>query len=237
MEIEDGRSARLLEEENGSAFLRPPGNEFTGWDQHGVKPSDTADAPDFLTFWRDELQPHLRKLGVTELHAHNSQFDEPVFNCSLAASAEPDGGWLARRRAKRKINAAGMNAEDERWQWRCSKELAKRVLPADVPSFGLRQLTEHFGGNLDDHHHAGADAWAAADLIRRLSLTDDVAAALGGEAGMPDDLRREVAELMGDGETPSCAALLRATFPADLSVEECRALGDAFDDGGTRDGR
>ena len=104
---------------------------------HGITAVDVADAP---TFW--ELWPEILPLLENQLIvAHNASFDMSVLRHSFFTS---------------EISAPQLS-------YLCTLNIARRVWPA-LPRHKLNFLAKRFNLQLD-HHHAGSDSLAAAELL------------------------------------------------------------------------
>lgn len=120
-------------------LIRPPDNAYTPFTMavHGITPDRTAHEPDFARVWR-EVAPHVAE--GTPLLAHNAAFDMGVLRACLRAAGLPlpDAPHL------------------------CTVKVARRLWPT-LPNHKLSTVARHLGVDLD-HHHAGSDAVACAEI-------------------------------------------------------------------------
>jgi DNA polymerase-3 subunit epsilon len=180
-------------------LIRPPGNEYEGINIsiHGITPKMTADSPEFIEIWPAVLQ----LLGGQPVVAHYAAFDMGVLRAALASAGQ-------------------------RWPtltYLCTCVLSRNAWPGRL-SYRLDDVA-HACGIEFQHHEAGADASAAAQLgvaicgaTGRASLVD-ASLELGvwpGELGEEDwtpcgihsggahpkysDLRPTVNDIPEDGE-------------------------------------
>ena len=106
----------------------------------GITPEQAAEAPTFAELW-PELGPVLDS-GI--LIAHNAPFDMSVLaKCLLAYGIR----WRARA------------------DYACTVQMGRRCCPS-LPNHKLNTLCEHYGIALD-HHQAGSDSRACAELLLR----------------------------------------------------------------------
>lgn len=120
-------------------LIRPTPNFYTYWNTriHGLSVSDTATADTFPKVWARAT--HF--IADLPLIAHNSPFDE---GCLRAAHLHyeipyPDYDFL------------------------CTCRLARRAFP-HLPNHKLHTVAAHVGFDLQNHHHALADAEACAAI-------------------------------------------------------------------------
>ncbi len=129
-------------------LTRPPTglDEFEGINIgiHGIHADDVAGAPGFL----ERLDGLLDIVDERPLVAHNASFDTSAL--VQACQAE--------------------NREVPALAYACSRDMAKRVITSD--SHALDVLCSQLGIELD-HHRAGADAVACAQLTMRIADTLD----------------------------------------------------------------
>ncbi len=104
---------------------------------HGITAVDVADAPTFGELW-PEILPLLENQLIV---AHNASFDMSVLRHSFFTS---------------EISAPQLS-------YLCTLNIARRVWPA-LPRHKLNFLAKRFNLQLD-HHHAGSDSLAAAELL------------------------------------------------------------------------
>lgn len=130
-------------------LIRPPGNVFDFWnvDIHGITPEMTENAETFDSVWRrfeNLLDGHT-------LVAHNASFDMSVVR-----------------------NSADFHSyEPAPFNYLCTYRLAKAAFPT-LFSYRLDVLSEHFGLDLEEHHHAGWDALASAQLAVKICEAAEV---------------------------------------------------------------
>lgn len=113
---------------------------------HGITAETVADAPP----WEAVLPLVTDYVGGDLVVAHNARFDLHVMRaaCYLAGLPSPSLTYL------------------------CSLVIAKRTL--DLPSYRLPFVAEALGVDLENHHHAAADALAAADTLVAMARRRDI---------------------------------------------------------------
>ena len=135
--VRDGRIA-----ETRSWLVRPCGNYYSYWNMqvHGIRPGDTADAPEFPEVWA-EISRYLSACPV--LVAHNAAFDIGCIRHSLAlySLATPPVTYYCSLRAARHLYDFGCNT--------------------------LTYLCDQFEIPYGQHHRAGDDAEMCARLFLR----------------------------------------------------------------------
>lgn len=128
--------------ETRSWLVRPVGNRYCYWNTqvHGIRPADTANAPDFPEVWA-EIASYLADCPV--LVAHNAVFDMGCIRDSLELYGleKPDVTYYCSLRAARKI-----------YDFSCNK---------------LDYLCQRFDICCGTHHRAGNDAEMCARLFLR----------------------------------------------------------------------
>lgn len=134
-------------------LIRPPELRFTPFTigVHGIRPEDVAHKAEFPDLW-ERLRP---RLSGALLLAHNASFDMSVLRATLA--------WY------------GLDVPAH--SYLCTLLTARRLWPA-LERHKLNYLAWHFGIELD-HHKAGSDARACAEIALRAmaeSGADDLAA-------------------------------------------------------------
>lgn len=114
---------------------------FSPWNiaVHGIRPEHVADAPRWEGIW-EEVAAILHQGTVV---AHNAAFDMAVLRATLASHGLPHPTF----------------------QYFCSVSLCRKVWPGH-PSYGLRPMCDLHGIRLQ-HHRAGIDAEATAELVLR----------------------------------------------------------------------
>lgn len=124
-------------------LVRPEPEYYTYWNTrvHGLTMKDTASAPVFSEVWKeiDSL------IGGLPLVAHNSSFDE---GCLKAA-----------------FKTYSMDYPD--YAFHCTCRSAKKAIPG-LTNYKLPTVSLECGYNLQDHHHALADAEACAAIALRI---------------------------------------------------------------------
>lgn len=135
--VKDGKVA-----DTRSWLVRPDGNEYSYWNirVHGIRPEDTADAPEFPEVWA-EIMEYLKDTPV--LVAHNAAFDISCIRRSLEfyGIATPCADYY------------------------CSLRAARRIY--DFPCNKLDYLCQQFEIPEGTHHRAGDDAEMCARLFLR----------------------------------------------------------------------
>ncbi|MFE3194335.1 exonuclease domain-containing protein [Nocardia sp. NPDC059240] len=146
-----------------SWLCRPPeGLEFFAWHNirvHGISAGMVAGQPAFAERW-----PEVAGLvGELPVIAHNAGFDSGAIREACARS--------------------GIHAPA--WDFSCSLALARRHL--DLESYKLPNVAAALGIDFTNHHDAGADAAAAADIVIALAARTgaDSLAALDRMTGTP----------------------------------------------------
>ncbi len=122
------------------SLIRPPRHRVLFTWVHGITWKDVCDSPTFGEFW-----PQMAAfLGdVTHLVAHNAPFDRRVLEACCQAYGLPH----------------------PQWPFICTLRASRKQLK--LPSHKLDAVCRHYGIPLD-HHHAGSDALAAAQLLIHL---------------------------------------------------------------------
>ncbi len=121
-----------------SFLIRPPDDQFSLSDQHGITWDRVRTQPDFAQIW-----PKIEKqlAGADYLAAHDAKFDKAVMEACLIAH---------------QIDA-------HLPPWICTIDLARRVwniYPTKLPDV-CRHLDIEF-----NHHEAGSDAAACAQIVK-----------------------------------------------------------------------
>lgn len=129
--------------ETRSWLVRPQGNSYSYWNTriHGIRPADTADAPDFPEVW-NAIGAYLADCPV--LVAHNAAFDISCIRHSL--------------------ELYGMRKPDDITYY-CSLRAARRLYNFDCNQ--LDYLCRQFEIPGGQHHRAGDDAEMCARLFLR----------------------------------------------------------------------
>lgn len=145
----------------------PEGLEFFAWHNirvHGISAAMVAGQPVFAERW-----PEVAGLvGDLPVIAHNAGFDSGAIREACARS--------------------GIHAPA--WEFSCSLALARRHL--DLESYRLPNVAAALGIEFTNHHDAGADAAAAADIVIALAARTgaDSLAALDRMAADPSRAQR-----------------------------------------------
>lgn len=121
------------------SLIRPPELEFSHWNTrvHGISEGDVVDSPSLSDLWI-EISPLIEDQLVV---AHNASFDMSVLRHSL--------------------HAVGVTVP--RFRYLCSLKLSRQLWP-ELASHSLGFLSITHAIPLD-HHNAGSDALAAAQLV------------------------------------------------------------------------
>ena len=125
------------------SLIQPEPNYYSYWCRcvHGLGHSDTDDAPLFPDVWK-QVEPIIKGLPLV---AHNSAFDE---RCLRAV-----------------FRTYGMDYPD--YEFHDTLRAARRALP-HLRNHQLHTVSAVLGYDLQRHHHALADAEAAAWIARKL---------------------------------------------------------------------
>ncbi|MDR2979503.1 MAG: 3'-5' exonuclease [Bacteroidales bacterium] len=126
-------------------LIRPAPNFYSWWATkiHGLSHADTREEPEFPDVWEE----FRHKLTGFPLVAHNSPFDE---GCLRAVH-----------------ELYGMRYPN--YQFSCTCRMAKKCFPHLV-NHKLHTVAAHIGFNLENHHHALADAEACAEIAKQISM-------------------------------------------------------------------
>lgn len=136
--VRDGRI-----EEKFYSLIRPEPDYYTYWNiqVHGITPQDTENAPVFPKVW-EQVVP---LIGDLPLIAHNKAFDE---SCLKAV-----------------FRMYCMDYPD--YEFHCTYRTARKVIKG-LPNYRLHTVAAYCGFNLENHHHALADAEACAWIARMI---------------------------------------------------------------------
>ena len=123
-------------------LIRPEPEWYSYTSVHGLSISDTANEKIFPFVWQEIA---LRIVGLP-LVAHNSSFDE---SCLRAA-----------------YHAYQMDYPD--YEFYCTYRASRKIFGRLLPNHRLPTVAAHCGFNLNQHHHALADAEACAVIAIRI---------------------------------------------------------------------
>ena len=151
---------------------------------HGIRPEDVADKPDFNQLWTSELKSLFENQFII---AHNAGFDFSVLRNTLQA----------------------YNIPFPTLQYSCSYIFSKKLWTG-LLSYDLKSLCYQNGIPLE-HHRAGADSLACAEL----SLKAFELAGVNSIDDFPEKLRTSIGQLYVGGYRPS--ETKRLYQPKDLS--------------------
>ncbi len=126
------------------SLIYPEPDYFTYWttEVHGLTMDDVQDAPVFPKVW-EQVAPMIEGLPLV---AHNSPFDE---SCLRAV-----------------FKVYQMDYPDYQFYDTCAA--ARRRLKGLLPNHMLPTVANYCGFNLENHHHALADAEACAAIAMKL---------------------------------------------------------------------
>lgn len=129
--------------ETRSWLVRPEDNRYSYWNikVHGIRPSDTEDAPDFAAVWDEIERTYLDEFDT--FVAHNVPFDR---NCL-------------------QHTARLYNLHLPPLKWHCSLATARRVYNFSCNKLGY--LCDQLSIPEGKHHRAGDDAEMCARLFLR----------------------------------------------------------------------
>ena len=124
-------------------LIRPEPEYYTYWNTrvHGLTLADTRDAPIFPVVWQ-EIAPRIEGLPLV---AHNKAFDE---SCLKAV-----------------FRTYCMDYPD--YEFDCTLQTSRRVLKG-LPNYQLHTVAACCGYQLEQHHHALADAEACAWIAKQV---------------------------------------------------------------------
>jgi DNA polymerase III subunit epsilon len=136
--VEDGRLVDTF-----YSLIRPVPNHYSYWNTriHGLTYFDTEDAPEFPQVWGQVAA----KLEGMTLVAHNSPFDE---GCLKSVFRWYDLAY-------------------PKYEFRCTCRASRKAFP-HLANHQLHTVSEHCGFDLRNHHHALADAEAAAVIALKV---------------------------------------------------------------------
>lgn len=121
-------------------LIRPNPNYYSYWNTrvHGLGHADTYNAPEFPLVWA-EIAPQIA--GLT-LVAHNSPFDQACLKAVHDLYGMPYPGY----------------------EFQCTLKTSRKLIPR-LPNYQLHTVSAYCGYDLRNHHHALADAEAAAVIM------------------------------------------------------------------------
>lgn len=124
------------------SLIKPEPNYYTYWctEVHGLTRADTDNAPIFPEVWK-KIEPLIEGLPLV---AHNKSFDE---NCLKAV-----------------FRTYQMDYPD--YEFHCTCIASRRLWPGG--SHSLDVIAKRCGYNLENHHHALADAEACAAIAMKI---------------------------------------------------------------------
>lgn len=126
------------------SLIRPEPDYYSYWcsQVHGLTSKDTQDAPLFPEVWK-QIEPLIEGLPLV---AHNKSFDE---SCLKAA-----------------FRCYRMEYPD--YEFHCTCLASRRVFGQTLPNHQLHTVAARCGYQLNNHHHALADAEACAWIAREI---------------------------------------------------------------------
>lgn len=144
--VVDGRITKKVSE-----FVTPPAGfgEFSqrNIEVHGIRASDVSGAPQ----WEEILGKMLVFAEGTPFVGHNVSFEKSVVKAACAA--------------------AGVT--QPQLMWGCSLKMARKHLPG-YDSYSLGRLSADLGLSSFNHHDAGDDALASAELVLHAADTTNI---------------------------------------------------------------
>ena len=125
------------------SLIRPEPEYYSYWNTqvHGITYTDTINASIFPHVWQ-QIEPLIEDLPLI---AHNKSFDE---SCLKAC-----------------FRTYQMDYPD--YEFLCTLKSARKLLKG-LPNYQLHTVSAHCGFNLNNHHHALADAEACAQIALRI---------------------------------------------------------------------
>ncbi len=122
-------------------LIKPPNLKFDASFTaiHGIKQNDVVGQKNFDEIWNMIKEDITSNLIV----AHNAQFDMSVLYCCL--------------------KSYGIAIPD--FEYVCSIPISTRACRGEKVGQSLKERTARFGISLEEHHHAGVDARACAELV------------------------------------------------------------------------
>lgn len=125
-------------------LIRPYPNYYSAFTTaiHGLTRSDTENAPSFPDVW-GEIAPRIEGLPLV---AHNSPFDEGCLKAVFDLYGMPYPGYT----------------------FYCTCRASRRIFGRRLPNHQLHTVSAACGYELENHHHALADAEACARIALKL---------------------------------------------------------------------
>ncbi|KAB7671799.1 exonuclease domain-containing protein [Bacillus sp. B1-b2] len=122
-------------------LIKPPATTFDPRFTaiHGMTEKDVENERGFIEIWellKDDLTNNI-------LVAHNAQFDMSVLHCCLETN----------------------NIKKPELTYICSIPISTRAIRGQKVGQSLKERTSYFGISIGEHHHAGSDAKACAELV------------------------------------------------------------------------
>ena len=135
------------------SLIRPEPNYYAWFcqDVHGLGPDDTDAAPTFPAVWR-ELMRHVEQYfpqmaqGEAPFVSHNAAFDRGCLQAVFQTYC----------------------MEYPEYQFLCTCVASRRHFGKDLPDHQLHTVAAACGYNLENHHHALADAEACAAIAMEI---------------------------------------------------------------------
>lgn len=126
------------------SLIRPRPNYYSPFTTaiHGLTCADTDEAPEFEEVWC-ELAPRIEGLPLV---AHNSPFDESCLRAALDLYDMPWPGYT----------------------FFCTCRASRRFFGRQLPNHQLHTVAAACGYDLQNHHHALADAEACAHIALKI---------------------------------------------------------------------
>ncbi len=126
------------------SLIYPKPNYFTRFttEIHGLTMADVKDAPTFPVVW-EQIEAKIQDLPLV---AHNSPFDESCLKAVFKEYSMPYPNY----------------------KFHCTCQASRKKLSGILPNHQLHIVATHCGYNLNQHHHALADAEACAAIALKL---------------------------------------------------------------------
>lgn len=137
--VRDGRI-----EDSFYSLIRPDPNYYNSWctQVHGLTQADTDGAYIFPIVW-EQIEPLIEGLPLV---AHNKAFDESCLKAVFRA----------------------YQLDYPNYEFHCTYQVARRVFGSKLPNHQLHTVAAQCGYQLQNHHHALADAEACAWIAREI---------------------------------------------------------------------